>query len=260
MSRTNFDNEKQTFFKSIKSFCIQLAFSKIIYLIIHQQFEQVYLLNLNCSHSENFREFIQKIQENQKRFQIDRRKSQGLKSIIHRTSQDFLNIFQLINSNIRTKVKQDNPQTNQQASYSRDNQGLINFQSISFPELEPITFEQFLYMKSRISQNKALTNILISDTWISKNGSFIILNGVQRSSTQDLVKNFGEFFIIPINKNYTNIPQASEFRPITILSPLYKWLELRFFFLKNLQADTVKAKQQNNMLALQKDSELNFRF
>ncbi|CAD8150563.1 unnamed protein product [Paramecium pentaurelia] len=65
--------------------------------------EQIYLLNLNCSHSENFREFIQKIQENQKRFQIYRRKRQGLESIIHRTSQDFLNIFQLINSNIRTK-------------------------------------------------------------------------------------------------------------------------------------------------------------
>ncbi|CAD8162831.1 unnamed protein product [Paramecium pentaurelia] len=65
--------------------------------------EQIYLLNLNCSHSENFREFIQKIQENQKTFQIYRRKRLGLESIIHRTSQDFLNIFQLINSNIRTK-------------------------------------------------------------------------------------------------------------------------------------------------------------
>ncbi|CAD8181560.1 unnamed protein product [Paramecium pentaurelia] len=78
------------------SFRIQLAFSKIIN-------EQIFLLNLNCSHSENFREFIQKIQENLKRFQIYRRKTQGKESIIHRTSQDFLIIFQLINSNIRTK-------------------------------------------------------------------------------------------------------------------------------------------------------------
>ena len=83
-------------------------------------------------------------------------------------------------------------------------------------------------MKLRISQNKALTNVLISDTWISKNGSFNILNDIWNNKTFELVNNFWEFFIIPLNKSYPNIPKSNEFRPITILSSLYKWMELIF--------------------------------
>lgn len=34
--------------------------------------------------------------------------------------------------------------------------------------------------------------------------------------------------LIPLNKVYPNIPKREEFRPIVVLSIMYKWLELRF--------------------------------
>jgi hypothetical protein len=34
--------------------------------------------------------------------------------------------------------------------------------------------------------------------------------------------------LCPLNKVWPNIPLSEEFRPIVVLSPLYKFLELRF--------------------------------
>jgi hypothetical protein len=34
--------------------------------------------------------------------------------------------------------------------------------------------------------------------------------------------------LCPLNKVWPNIPLSDEFRPIEVLSPLYKFLELRF--------------------------------
>jgi len=38
---------------------------------------------------------------------------------------------------------------------------------------------------------------------------------------------------VPLNKEFPNIPKEGKFRPIAILSPLYKFLENRF--LKKLE-------------------------
>jgi hypothetical protein len=38
----------------------------------------------------------------------------------------------------------------------------------------------------------------------------------------------GEARLVPLNKDYPNIPLKDRFRPIVILSILFKWLELRF--------------------------------
>ena len=38
----------------------------------------------------------------------------------------------------------------------------------------------------------------------------------------------GEARLIPLNKVYPKIPQKDEFRPIVVLSIMFKWLELRF--------------------------------
>jgi hypothetical protein len=35
--------------------------------------------------------------------------------------------------------------------------------------------------------------------------------------------------LCPLNKVWPNIPLSEEFRPIVVLSPLYKFLNLRFF-------------------------------
>ncbi len=34
--------------------------------------------------------------------------------------------------------------------------------------------------------------------------------------------------LIPLNKVWPRIPRGDQFRPICVLSPAYKWLELRF--------------------------------
>lgn len=34
--------------------------------------------------------------------------------------------------------------------------------------------------------------------------------------------------LVPLNKQWPEIPSKEQFRPIVILSPLFKWLELRF--------------------------------
>jgi hypothetical protein len=38
----------------------------------------------------------------------------------------------------------------------------------------------------------------------------------------------GEARLIPLNKEYPNIPSREQFRPIVVLSIMFKWLELRF--------------------------------
>lgn len=38
----------------------------------------------------------------------------------------------------------------------------------------------------------------------------------------------GEARLIPLNKVYPDIPKNTDFRPIVVLSIMYKWLELRF--------------------------------
>lgn len=38
----------------------------------------------------------------------------------------------------------------------------------------------------------------------------------------------GEARLIPLNKVWPDIPKAHEFRPIVVLSPMFKFLELRF--------------------------------
>ncbi|CAD8214316.1 unnamed protein product [Paramecium pentaurelia] len=45
---------------------------------------------------------------------------------------------------------------------------------------------------------------------------------------QDLIQNFGDNRLIPLNKAFPNIPQKDKFRPILVQSPIMKWLELRF--------------------------------
>ena len=37
-----------------------------------------------------------------------------------------------------------------------------------------------------------------------------------------------EVRLIPLNKVWPNIPKVEDFRPIIVLSPIIKWMEMRF--------------------------------
>lgn len=43
--------------------------------------------------------------------------------------------------------------------------------------------------------------------------------------------------IIPLNKKWPEIPTYKDLRPILVLSPIIKWLELRFLFLNSKLSD-----------------------
>jgi len=82
-----------------------------------------------------------------------------------------------------------------------------------------------------MSKNKGITFDGFSDKWI-KYTQMTVIGDLWRRDTLESFK-FGQARLIPLNKAYPGIPTRSQFRPIVVLSPLFKWLELRF--LKLLQ-------------------------
>ncbi|CAD8198859.1 unnamed protein product [Paramecium pentaurelia] len=101
------------------------------------------------------------------------------------------------------------------------------------PKLQQITLEDFKFTKEKMSQNKGLTFDLISDTWIKQHSTYNQMSDLCQQSTADLIENFGENRLIPLNKAFPNIPEKDQFRPIIVQSPIMKRLGPKFF--KKLQ-------------------------
>ena len=59
-----------------------------------------------------------------------------------------------------------------------------------------------------------------------------------------MLPNIGEARLIPLNKVWPNIPSPDEFRPITVLSPIFKWMELRFIGTLNTYQKTRMKREQ----------------
>ena len=59
-----------------------------------------------------------------------------------------------------------------------------------------------------------------------KKGS--LLRDLWNPEAMVLIKDCFKARLVPLNKVHPDIPKDGEFRPIIILSPLYKFLELRF--------------------------------
>ena len=54
------------------------------------------------------------------------------------------------------------------------------------------------------------------------------------------LKKFGYARLIPLNKAFPEIPTKKQFRPIIVLSALYKWLESRFLLqIKNFAEENL---------------------
>ena len=79
-----------------------------------------------------------------------------------------------------------------------------------------------------MSQNKAICYDGISDLWLRKNKNYDLLINLWNNQTQIQNPSLFRARLIPLNKAHPNIPKSSEFRPIVILSPLLKFMELRF--------------------------------
>ncbi|KAM3132355.1 hypothetical protein pb186bvf_015569 [Paramecium bursaria] len=68
----------------------------------------------------------------------------------------------------------------------------------------------------------------ISDLWLRKNKNYDLLLNLWNNQTQILNPSLFRARLIPLNKAHPNIPSEQEFRPIVVLSPLLKFMELRF--------------------------------
>ncbi len=108
-------------------------------------------------------------------------------------------------------------------------QGRTNYNPI-IPKmsLTPLNDEQITIMQSFMSQGKGLNGDGISDTWIANTNNPHIINDIWKPEIFKLLPKIGRAQLIPLNKVWPQIPTKDQFRPITILSPLFKWLELRF--------------------------------
>ena len=79
-----------------------------------------------------------------------------------------------------------------------------------------------------MSKNKGITFDGYSDTWIKENKNLNIINDIWNHHNMNILTKTHKARIILLNKVWPNIPKPEEFRPIIILSPIYKYIELRF--------------------------------
>ena len=97
-----------------------------------------------------------------------------------------------------------------------------------FPSLPPLTNIQVLAMQKSFSYDKAQTFDGFSDKWIRNTERWDLLSDMWNNYTVSKLKDSLIARLIPLNKVWPDIPQPEQFRPIVVLSPIYKWLELRF--------------------------------
>lgn len=81
-----------------------------------------------------------------------------------------------------------------------------------------------------MSNGKGIVYDGFSDSWIKHCKKFDLLNNLWSNTVIEILgDHLFEARLIPLNKEYPEIPKADKFRPITVLSPMYKWMSLRFY-------------------------------
>jgi hypothetical protein len=95
-------------------------------------------------------------------------------------------------------------------------------------DLLPLGYEDLLNLQDKISSGKGITFECFSDTWFRETKRIDLIGNLWNRSTFELIPKIGCARLIPLNKVWPAIPTAPQFRPITVLCPLLKWLESRF--------------------------------
>jgi hypothetical protein len=83
-------------------------------------------------------------------------------------------------------------------------------------------------LQNLCSRGKAVTFDAFSDTWLKTTRRLDLISNWWRPSAIEKLKGCFAARLIPLNKVWPNIPSGEQFRPIAVLSPAFKWLELRF--------------------------------
>ena len=98
-----------------------------------------------------------------------------------------------------------------------------------FPKLPPLDYLEVVKLQKLSSANKAESFDFISGRWIKFTQRWDLLFNLWNFEAIQMLERSFEARLVPLNKVWPDIPKGDEFRPIVIESPMYKFLELRFF-------------------------------
>ena len=101
-------------------------------------------------------------------------------------------------------------------------------EQIEFPDLEPLNNEEIKWIQDLLSHNKGITQDMWSDTFLKKMDKPELLSNLWRGDVMKRLKGSFKARLVPLNKNWHEIPDKTQFRPIILLPSMYKFLELRF--------------------------------
>ncbi|KAM3146248.1 hypothetical protein pb186bvf_001593 [Paramecium bursaria] len=123
--------------------------------------------------------------------------------------------------------------------------GVRKYSQFSMPSLQSLSGREVAELQEKCSYNKAVNYDGISDNFIRKTKSWLILNDLWNDNTRQVNPLVFRARLVPLNKAHPDIPKSNDFRPIVVLSSLYKFMELRF--LRNLNeylCNTLNKEQQ----------------
>ena len=98
-----------------------------------------------------------------------------------------------------------------------------------FPNLPELNEAQVRDTQRFLSSNRALTEDGFSDAWIRRTQNTALISNLWRKDTILKLKKSFQARLVPLNKVWPSIPRFDQFRPIIILSPMIKFIELRFY-------------------------------
>ena len=69
---------------------------------------------------------------------------------------------------------------------------------------------------------------MYSDTFLKKMKKPEMLRDLWNRRTMNKIGNIWKARLVPLNKKWPDVPDRKDFRPIVVLSAMYKFLDLRF--------------------------------
>ncbi|KAM3128064.1 hypothetical protein pb186bvf_019827 [Paramecium bursaria] len=116
------------------------------------------------------------------------------------------------------------------------------------PSLPSLTEKQVNSIQEMMSKGKAIYWDGISDYFIKETKNWRLLNDLWNNSTLETNRQLARARLVPLNKVYPAIPTGKQFRPITVLSPLFKFMELRFLWKLQDYLNQHVMKEQNGFI------------
>jgi len=103
-----------------------------------------------------------------------------------------------------------------------------DIKDLQFPTLPPLTQQQVQQEQRYCPYNRGLTPDGFSDTWLKKTQCWALIADLWNLKEINRLTRCFEARLIALNRMWPDIFLKDQFRPIVVLSPIFKWLERRF--------------------------------